>query len=135
MSKLRRHDWRSHRKVDCSICGELLQSRDQISNHRNIVHRMVRKIKCKFYPDCLDEDECFFVHEEASTQEKEANNFCLEGENCQDQSCEFPEREHRGASNILCRFQSKCNNPACRYKHVIEKASFLGDCTQNFKKQ
>ena len=26
ISKLRRHDWRSHREVECSICGENLES-------------------------------------------------------------------------------------------------------------
>ena len=135
MNKLRRHDWRSHRNVECSICGEQLESRDQISTHRKIVHKMVKKIKCKFYPACFDEDECFFVHEEVSSQETEETKFCLDGENCQNQSCEFSLREHTHRSNILCRFQSKCSNPACRFRHVVEKASFLGDCTQNFKKK
>ena len=135
MTKLRRHDWRSHRNVECNICGEQLQSRDQISTHRKIVHKMVKKIKCKFYPTCLDEDECFFVHEEVSSQEAQEPESCLDGENCQNQSCEFPEREHRKKSEILCKFQSKCNNPGCRFRHVMEKASFLGNCTQNYKKK
>ena len=60
MSKLRRHDWRSHRQIDCNICGENLQSRQEISGHRKSVHQMYRKLKCRFYPDCIDENECFF---------------------------------------------------------------------------
>ena len=133
MSKLRRHDWRSHRNIDCNICGELLESREQISEHRKIVHKMSKKIKCKFFPDCLDDDECFFVHEETSSQELEGNQNCKEGENCKNQSCEYTEREHKNFKNIMCRFQSKCNKPECRFKHVIERASFLGFCSQNCK--
>ena len=34
MSKLRRHDWRSHRQVSCNICDEVIESRQEISNHR-----------------------------------------------------------------------------------------------------
>ena len=45
MSKLRRHDWRSHRNIDCNICGELLESRKQISEHRRIVHKMTSRFK------------------------------------------------------------------------------------------
>ena len=30
MSKLRRHDWRSHREVECNVCGEILESRQII---------------------------------------------------------------------------------------------------------
>ena len=132
MTKLRRHDWRSHRSIECNICGEQLQSREHISIHRKIAHRMVQKLKCKFYPNCLDENECFFIHEDISNEENEKNEFCLEGENCRDQSCDFSERDHRRARDILCKFQSKCNKPACRYRHIVEKASFLGNCTQNF---
>ena len=95
MSKLRRHDWRSHRKIDCNICGEHLESRDQISTHRKLVHKMFKRIKCKFFPNCLDEDECFFVHEEHSSAEITDNKICLQGENCKNQSCEFSEKEHR----------------------------------------
>ena len=43
---------------------------------------MSKKIKCKFFPDCLDENECFFIHEETSSQDQEENLYCKEGENC-----------------------------------------------------
>ena len=135
MNKLRRHDWRSHRKIECTICGEQLESRDQIGTHRKIAHKMTQKIKCKFFPECLDGDECFFVHNEISSQEKSDIRYCTEGENCKNQSCEFPERDHKNTSNIPCRFQSKCNKPQCRFKHIVEKASFLEVSTQSFRKK
>ena len=69
MSKLRRHDWRSHRQVDCNICGETLQSRQLISEHRQEKHNIFRKLKCKFYPNCIDGSECFFIHEEDTETE------------------------------------------------------------------
>ena len=121
--------------IECNICGEQLESRDHISNHRKQVHKMLKKIKCKFFPDCLDGDECFFVHDDISSLENEKNRYCLEGEKCLDQSCEFPEREHKNGSNTFCRYQSKCKKPVCRFKHVVEKASFLEDCTQNCRKK
>ena len=96
MSKLRRHDWRSHRSIECNICGEQLDSRDLISTHRKIVHKMSNRIKCRFFPNCLDEDECFFIHEETSrTEIADYKQHCLEGQNCKNQSCEFSENEHR----------------------------------------
>ena len=57
MSKLRRHDWRSHRAVNCNICGLSLRSREDISNHRKIEHNLYRKMKCRYFPNCFDENE------------------------------------------------------------------------------
>ena len=131
MNKLRRHDWRSHRTIECNICGEQLESRDHISNHRRQVHKMDKKIVCKFFPECIDGDECFFIHDDALSLEKEKNSYCLDGENCIDQSCEFPEREHKNSNKTLCRYQLKCKKPLCRFKHYVEKASFLGDSPQS----
>ena len=62
MRKLRRHDWRAHRQIECSICMETLTSRQQLKEHRQHVHKMLKKIPCKFYPECFDEDECLFEH-------------------------------------------------------------------------
>ena len=62
MSKLRRHDWRTHRNIECNICGKNLKSRQEIGEHRKTEHKMDKKIKCKFYPDCIDGNECFFIH-------------------------------------------------------------------------
>ena len=66
MSQLRRHDWRNHREVSCNICEEMLQSRQDISNHRRIKHQILKKVLCRFYPSCLDGYECFFVHEQSN---------------------------------------------------------------------
>ena len=140
MSKLRRHDWRSHRQIECNICGVTLESRQEISSHRELVHQMFRKIKCRFYPDCFDEEECFFVHEEVSNFQSEYQNtkqsrYCLKGENCDNQSCEYDETKHKKIKDVLCRFQSKCNRSECMFKHVMEKASFLENCDQSSKRK
>ena len=63
MAKLRRHDWRSHRETACNICEDMIESRQQIGNHRQTKHQIFKKVLCRFYPSCLDGDECFFVHE------------------------------------------------------------------------
>ena len=137
MSKLRRHDWRSHRTIDCNICGINLESREDISNHRKIEHKMSRKIKCKFFPNCIDENECFFEHEEIQGSQEEArkSKYCLKGEKCNDQSCEYSEVNHLNVKNVMCRYQSKCKKPECMFKHIVDKASFLAVCTQNLQKK
>ena len=117
MNKLRRHDWRSHREVECSICGKGLRSRDEISNHRKIEHNMFRKTKCKYFPNCIDEDECLFEHDNES-------KYCPKGSSCDDQSCVFSEVNHVNMPNMLCRFQAKCNRSECMYKHIRERSSF-----------
>ena len=74
ISKLRRHDWRSHREVDCTVCGERLESRQNISQHRKDKHQMFKIAKCKFFPQCIDADECFFTHNNVPN-EGETNRF------------------------------------------------------------
>ena len=124
----------SQKQVEEFRCCKCDKAYPDMSKLRQ-VHKMVKKIKCKFFPDYLDGDECFFVHDDISSLENEKNRYCLEGEKCLDQSCEFPEREHKNGSNTFCRYQSKCKKPVCRFKHVVEKASFLEDCTQNCRKK
>ena len=138
MSKLRRHDWRSHRSVDCNICGSSLESREEISNHRKVVHKMSRKTTCRFFPNCIDEDECFFAHnqnEESQEDRTGKSRYCLKGEKCEDQSCEYSEVNHLNVKNVICRFQERCNKPECMFKHMMERASFLAACTQNSEKK
>ena len=137
MNKLRRHDWRSHREIECNICGINLQSRQEISNHRKTEHQMFRRIKCRYYPDCIDEEECFFDHEDNSSSQSEENKngqnrYCTKGEKCQNQSCEV---NHMNVKNVMCRFQAKCNRSECMFKHIMERAAFLGDCTPNFRRK
>ena len=100
MVKLRRHDWRSHREIKCNICDENLQSRDKISVHRQTKHQMFSRVKCKFYPECIDGDECFFEHNVGSdAPETDGRSyFCPNGENCNDQSCGS---KHMKTSRIL----------------------------------
>ena len=140
MSKLRRHDWRSHREIDCNICGITLGNRYEISTHRKSEHQIFRRIKCRFFPNCIDDEECFFEHEDDSSKiqnenRAEKSRYCPEGEKCENQSCEYNETNHLGVKNVMCRFQAKCNRPECMFKHVMERASFLGDCTQNYRKK
>ena len=112
MSKLRRHDWRSHREVSCNICDEAIKSRQDISNHREIKHNMFRKALCKFYPDCLDADECFFSHDESTTARP--SPFCPRGDACSDQTCKYSDSNHINMKNILCKFQAYCKGKGMR---------------------
>ena len=63
MSKLRRHDWRGHREIMCNRCGDYLPSRQELKIHRESKHEMIDKVVCRHFPNCLDEDECLYVHD------------------------------------------------------------------------
>ena len=47
---------------------------------REMKHRMIRKITCKYFPDFFDGEECLYVHESKSLPE---------GKDCENQSCTF----------------------------------------------
>ena len=119
MNSLRRHDWRSHRAVKCNICDESLKSRQELSSHRQIRHRISRKQICRYYPDCLDGDECLFSHD---------SSVCRSGDSCIDQSCE---KQHRSAPITSCKFQENCNKADCRYKHFVPRKAFLEEVQGN----
>ena len=127
MSKLRRHDWRSHRKVSCNICEEVLKGRKDIGYHRRLKHGMFKKLMCRFYPSCLDEDECFFSHEESDMR----SPICPRGQNCFEQSCQYSDYNHKSLNDMKCRFQENCNRKFCVFQHLVERMSFLGVSHQN----
>ena len=128
MCKLRRHDWRTHRNIDCNICGKNLKSSQEKGEHRKTEHKMDKKIKCKCYPDCI-----FPYMEQNLLKMQKRSKYCPSGETCQNQSCEYNEMNQRNMNLIPCRFQEKCNRSNCSFKHIVEKASFLVKCAQNSK--
>ena len=87
---------------------------------------------CKFFPGCIDEDECFFEHVDKVNKENKKGNkgensfICANGDSCSDQSCKYSELSHKNMKNILCRFQASCNRLNCPFKHLCERKSFLG---------
>ena len=124
MGLLRRHDWRSHREIDCNICGETIQSRQDIKSHRQTEHQMFNKVFCKYFPACLDGDECFFEHEkDYNVSDTNDGLNCPNGERCADQSCKFSEQRH--TVTILCKFQANCKRLNCPYKHNVPRKAFL----------
>ena len=121
MSLLRRHDWRSHRKIECNMCGESIKSRMDIKNHRETKHQMYQTVFCKFYPACIDGNECIFEH---ALDSGEASH-CPNGQKCIDQACKFSEQKHI-KTNVLCMFQTNCNRLNCSYIHTTTRKAFLG---------
>ena len=130
MRQLRRHDWRSHRSIECIICNEKLDSRQDISMHRQTKHRMFRKMACKFFPDCYDGEECLYEHAVVSYE-----TCCSNGESCSDQSCLFSEKNHRKLNQILCTFQARCNRSGCQFRHSVGRQAFLGESPLESRKR
>ena len=126
MASLRRHDWRCHREVECNICGETIQSRGDIKKHRENKHQMFQKIFCKYYPSCLDGEECLFLHEQGPS----GHQFCPEGEYCNNQSCNFGEQSHKKL-RTLCMFQANCTRLNCHFQHTVSRKAFLGEGFRN----
>ena len=122
MNNLRRHDWRNHREIECSLCNEMLPSRQAIGEHRRERHEIFTTKICKFFLECYDGDECFFEHK----KEENVRNGCPNGQSCADQACKFSAWSHRDTKQILCKFQENCYRKNCIFKHT-EKKSFLGE--------
>ena len=86
---------------------------------------MFRKIVCKFFPDCLDGDECLFEHDNIKRDGLDAS-MCPNALGCVDQACVFSEQNHKRPNRELCRYQAKCNRSGCRFTHNDERMAFLG---------
>ena len=64
--KLKRHGWRSHEHVDCRLCGQGSESRQDLEMHKQTIHGITRQRSHKFYAigKCIDGKECLFSHKE-----------------------------------------------------------------------
>ena len=76
-----------------TISEELIENRENIGNQRRTKHNMFKKVLCRFYASCLDEDECFFAHEKPIFEK--SSPFCPRGQTCSDQACKFSESNHK----------------------------------------
>ena len=122
MALLRRHDWRCHREIECNMCGEYIKSRMDIKTHRETKHQMYQKVYCRFFPACIDGNECLFEH----AQNLSEVSYCPNGQMCNDQTCKFSEQRHE-KGNVLCTFQTNCNRLNCPFIHTVERKAFLGE--------
>ena len=120
MSLLRRHDWRCHREIECNICGETIKSRTDIKSHRETKHQMYQKVYCKFFPACIDGEECLYEHVRGSNEV----SYCPNGQMCKDQACKISDKKH-AKQNVLCMFQANCMRLNCPYTHTTTRKAFL----------
>ena len=86
---------------------------------------MVQKIYCRYFPNCMDGDECLYEHEKAEYQDNR-NGLCPEGLECKNQACEYNDKEHR-RNKDLCKFQINCNRLNCEYRHLVSRKAFLDE--------
>ena len=66
--------------VECIICVIMLESRQKISNHRQIKHQIQTIARCRFFPECIDEDECFFKHDTEPEKRNSQSHFSVKME-------------------------------------------------------
>ena len=98
--------------------------------HRQSKHRMFRKISCRFFPECHDEEECLYEH-----ITEPVPTGCPNGQQCSDQECSFSEKEHKSLSNVFCRFKTQCNRTGCQYKHSSARQAFLGESLAGIRRR
>ena len=56
---------------------------------------MFKKVFCKYFPACLDGDECLYEQDKDISVSGENDGLsCPNGEKCNDQSCKFSEQGH-----------------------------------------
>ena len=64
--KIKRHIWRAHTPIECSLCGSDIESRHELKHHKENVHKVTKILECKHAKDgnCIDgEEECLFTHD------------------------------------------------------------------------
>ena len=90
---------------------------------------MFNKVYCRYFPECLDGDECFFEHEkDCNVGGANDGSYCLSGEKCNDQSCNFSEQKHSLIKP--CKFQANCTRLNCPFKHNVARKSFLEESSE-----
>ena len=93
-----------------------------IKSHRETKHQLYQKVYCKFFPACMDGDECLYEHSQGSNEV----SYCPSGQMCNDQTCKFSEQKHI-KPKVLCIFQSNCKRLNCPYTHTATRKAFLGE--------
>ena len=73
----------------------------------------------------------FYASKTLDENRFEKSRYCPQGGKCENQSCEYTESNHLDVKNVMCRFQARCNRSECTFRHVMERAAFLGDCFPN----
>ena len=86
------------------------------------MHKILRKIPCKFFPECYDKDESLFEHVNLIENK---SNLCPNGQECSNQECLFTEKQHKTINKITCKFQELCNRVGCQFKHNGPRKAFL----------
>ena len=90
MRKLRKHNWRCHRSIYCTIFAEKLDSRLEIVSYRQNKHQMFRNIACIYFPECFDGDECLFDHGSSTV-------LCRFQSRCNRSGCQYKHNVSRRA--------------------------------------
>lgn len=145
MDKVRRHEFRAHKIVDCFHCGQKIRNRVELQKHKQNEHRMMKVPECKYFQEgkCLDGEECLYDHQKRilnqHPHEEQAQPLfhkqqvesrsqkysqCRNGPSCNDQD-HFGPSGHLIKSEVKCRFQETCYKETCPFKHTVQREAFL----------
>ena len=134
--EVKRHEWRAHEQVDCRLCGQASESRQDLEIHKQNSHGITKQRNCKFWESgkCVDGVECLFSHDNQSNNDirehiqknhkgSTENNrqfYCKIGMKCT-RMCGIAESGHKRVKDIPCKFGKACTRNICHFKHDIDQ--------------
>ena len=141
--EVKRHDWRSHEQVDCRLCGQVYENREELENHKQNNHGITKLRECKFWASgrCVDGIECLFTHDSKSYTSKGSHTlgkhkevidtniqlYCKSGLKCP-RTCGIDQSGHKKVKDIPCKFADACNRNNCHFKHKnVQIQGFQGN--------
>ena len=146
MEQIRRHEYRSHKIVECYHCGNSIRNRVELQRHKEKEHRMTKVPTCKYFQEgrCLDSEECLYNHNKQkvaaqahesraqpahaehvqSVKNRSSTSKCRNGPSCNDPD-NFGASGHLLKTEVKCRFQESCYKETCQFKHTAQRESFL----------
>ena len=140
--KVKRHEWRTHERVDFRLWGQASQSREDLNNHKRVNHGITKNRECTFWANgtCVDGSECLFSHgiinhnddkghnlnDKQTRDDKINQKFCKQGLKCT-RECGIGPDGHKKVKDIPCKFGASCNKSKCYFKHnQAQGAGFQG---------
>ena len=148
MEQIRRHEYRTHKMVECYHCGINIRNRVELQKHKEREHRMTKVPTCKYFQEgkCLDGEECLYNHNKQqvnaqphesrsqagqaeyvkNVQKSPSTSKCRNGPTYNDPDY-FGRSGHLIKSEVKCRFQETCYKETCPFKHTAQRDPFLGE--------
>ena len=112
---MKRHIWRAHTPIECSLCGTNIESRQGLKHHKEYIHKVTKSFECKHAKEgkCMDGEECLFSHyvkdievndqQQEQINESASNVKCTKCPKTYDTDFKVKRHEWRSHEEVDCR--------------------------------